>query len=291
MNFKLKSKKTPPPAKTQIILGRLCNSSTGRITTAEQKRQKYLRRLREMSSEHTTTKKMLEKLHGNLNYVAGIEPYGRPFLAHLTNAISGSRYDEEVILPFVARRALLVWERILTLNKGSSMEFIIERLPRSRSDIFVDASSSWGIGGCCGKYFFAISLASLKAMQVHVDIIARLELLAALVSILCFGDLMRRKLVYLHIDNDNAYNWLRKSRSSNLQGTRYLALWELMKYKLECKVSPFWIPSDANRTADTLSRGTIPSWLKRRGIRRRLSRTDARLLRKCPIKTWLENVI
>ena len=134
-------------------------------------------------------------------------------------------------------------------------------------------------------------LASLEAMQVHVDIIARLELLAALVSILCFGDLVRRKLVRLHIDNDNAYNWIKKSRSSNLLGTRYLALWELIKYKLECKVSPVWIPSDSNRTADTLSRGRVPSWLKRRGIRRRLRRTDVCLLRKCPIKTWLETVI
>merc|ERR1712012_275843 len=42
-----------------------------------------------------------------------------------------------------------------------------------------------------------------------------MELLSALVSILCFEDQISRKLVRLHIDNENAYSWLKKSRSSD----------------------------------------------------------------------------
>ena len=109
------------------------------------------------------------------------------------------------------------------------MDFILNRLQRSQYDIFVDASTSWGIGGCCGIYYFAISWRQFRYLQVHVDIIARMELLAGLVAILCFEDLIRTKLVRLYTDNNNAYHWLRKSRTSDRQGTKFLALWELLK--------------------------------------------------------------
>ena len=71
-----------------------------------------------------------------------------------------------------------------------------------------------------------------------MDIIARIELLACVVGILCFDDMIKHKIVRLHTDNDNAYHWLRKSRVSNLLGTRLLAVWEYGKYRTESKVSP-----------------------------------------------------
>ena len=101
--FNLKVGKTPLPAKEQIILGRVYSSTSRQITTAAQKREKYLLRLKEMYTAASTTRKMVEKLHGNLNYVADIEPYGRPFLSHLTNAIWGSKPGQNVILSDVAK--------------------------------------------------------------------------------------------------------------------------------------------------------------------------------------------
>ena len=87
MSFNMKLTKTPPPALVQVILGRKYNSHTRRVVTAEDKRLKYLRRLRKTILDSTSTRRELEKLHGNLNYVANIEPFGRPFLAHITSAI------------------------------------------------------------------------------------------------------------------------------------------------------------------------------------------------------------
>ena len=51
-------------------------------------------------------------------------------------------------------------------------------------------------------------------------------------------------------------------------GSGYLAYWELQKLRAQCKISPKWIPRAKNVTADTLSRGGIPDWLARRGVRR-----------------------
>ena len=125
-----------------------------------------------------------------------------------------------------------------------------------------------------------------KLVHVKGEIIARKELFACLVAILCFGDLMEGKLIRLYTDNDNAYHWLRKGRSSNEVGTRYLAIWEYIKYKLECKINASWLPSEANRTADALSRGRVPEWLQRRGRNRTLAPQHWKLLSLRSIKIW-----
>ena len=48
-----------------------------------------------------------------------------------------------------------------------------------------------------------------------------------------------------------------------------LAAWELHKYELNCKTSPKWLMGHQNNTADSLSRGKVPTWLNRIGGVRR----------------------
>ena len=108
ITFNLEVSKTPPPAKRQKILGRIFDSVTRRVTTAPDKREKYLVRLRAMCRDATTTRKLLEKLHGNLAYAAGVEPFGRPFLAPLTTAMCGSKEGDAIVLPSQAKMGLRV---------------------------------------------------------------------------------------------------------------------------------------------------------------------------------------
>ena len=287
LSFNMKPSKTPLPAKTQVILGRKFDSSTRRITTAADKIEKYLGRVKSMILERTTNRKKLEKLHGCLNYVADIEPFGRPFLDHLTTAMSGAKPTDAILLPPYAKMGLKIQYRILRQNKGTSFDFVLNRLPRTKSNIFVDASTSQGVGGCCGSYFFYMSWANLKRLKITEDFIARKELLACIVAIMIFEDVIQHRLLRLHTDNDSAYHQIKKSRSSNSRGTRLLAIWEYVKQKAECKIAPVWIPSAANRTADELSRGSVPRWLQKGGKRRYLQQHHITLLKECPIKTWL----
>ena len=164
------------------------------------------------------------------------------------------------------------------------MDFVLNRIPRTDFDIFVDASTSWGAGGCCGRYFFATPWTELE--EIPAEFIAQKELLACLLALFCFGHLFKGKYVKLHTDNDNTYHWLRKGRSVNETGTKFLAIWEFGKYLLECKVSPRWIPSEKNVTADSLSRGTVPEWLQRRGCERIVSQGVKKILSLSPIETW-----
>ena len=154
---------------------------------------------------------------------------------------------------------------MLLENRGLSFDFILGNLPRANYDIFVDASTEWGIGGCCGNLFFKFSWSELTKLQM--DAIARNELLAALIALHCFRHVVEDRIVVLYTDNTNVRDWLVAGRSSKLKGLKYLALWELVKFRARCKVSPRWLPGSHNISADRLSRGVTPAWLRSNGRR------------------------
>ena len=199
--------------------------------------------------------------------MADIEPFGIPFLNPLIQLTVGRRLRnrkmKQIRIPYLVKRLLCVWEKILERNRGSAMDYILDRLPRSDSSIFVDASTTWGIGGYWGRYYFSTSWEKLK--DFNPDFTARKELFAALVAVFCFKDMLVDKIVVLYTDNTNARDWLVKRRSSNSVGNDYLMILELMKYKVQCKLSVRWIPSKANRNADILSRGGTPRGLQQKG--------------------------
>ena len=81
---------------------------------------------------------------------------------------------------------------MLLVNRGLSFNFIlVGNLPSAKFDIFVDASTAWGIGGCSGNLLFKIYWHELKRLEV--DAIARMELLAALMLFIVFGQLSRTR--------------------------------------------------------------------------------------------------
>ena len=155
------------------------------VKTAPKKIAQYTSRIVTLLKQAFVTRKDLEKIHGNLNYAAAIEPFGRPFLASLTNALRGKPDNFEFPLPLTARCSLRLWMQILYRNQGTSLKFILNDLPRAEYNIFVDATTSWGIGGCCGPNYFYIPWSDLA--MFNTDFIARKELLACLVAVFCFG--------------------------------------------------------------------------------------------------------
>ena len=74
----------------------------------------------------TTTRSELERIHGCLNYVADVEPFGRPFLPHLMDAMAGMKEGEPITLSLLARLSLKIWDLILEKNKCISMDFVLK---------------------------------------------------------------------------------------------------------------------------------------------------------------------
>ena len=101
-------------------------------------------------------------LHGNLVFATGVAQFGRPFLASLSSLVAGKKKREAVTLTKLAQLSLLVRKRLLLSNKGLSYDYILGKLPRAKHDIFIDASTSWGIGGCCCALYFLVPLKVLN---------------------------------------------------------------------------------------------------------------------------------
>ena len=116
--------------------------------------------------------KKLMSLHGNLTFAAVVAPFGKPFLAALSCIIAGKRPTEVVQLSQIARMGLRIWKQLLKHNQGVTYDFILDRLPRAKDHIFVDASTEWGIGGCGGTLYFASPWKEINNF-FEEDIIAR----------------------------------------------------------------------------------------------------------------------
>ena len=116
--------------------------------------------------------------------------------------------------------------------------------------------------------------------------IAYHELLAAGIAFVYFAPLYPSSLIRINTDNQNVVSWLNKGRCSKKLGYRLLSVIELMKRKYNLKVSVFYIKSSANTSADLLSRGVTPKWLKNRGVKLNVSidLIDKMLLN--PIAYW-----
>ena len=202
LDFNMEVNKTPLASQQQVILGNLWDSVRSVAPTAEKKQQKYLKRISDVSKAESTAVIDILRLHGNLNYAAAVAPYGRPFLAPLTQACVGRSIAEKVTITEDIRLCLQIWRSILTVNRGVTFAYLTDALPRSKDDVFVDASSSWGIGGICGSAYFKYSWDELKIIQP--DIIARMELLACLVALTCFSNTLSGKIVRIYCDTENA---------------------------------------------------------------------------------------
>ena len=74
VKFNMKITKTPMPARKQVILGRLWNSTNNRVQTASSKVINYRRKIASMVQEDMTSREEIESLHGCLRYVADVEP-------------------------------------------------------------------------------------------------------------------------------------------------------------------------------------------------------------------------
>ena len=85
IKFNRKPTKTPLPSKRQIILGCLWDSVDRRVRTSEKKKRKYLARITNLLAKDNASVKEILQIHGNLNYAAEVTPFGRPFLAPLSN--------------------------------------------------------------------------------------------------------------------------------------------------------------------------------------------------------------
>ena len=83
-----------------------------------------------------------------------MEPFGRPFLRLLAHHINHDDPNAVITLSPLMNSALRIWFAILRRNRGLPYAYILGRLPRANSTIFVDAASLVGLGSLHGSDYF-----------------------------------------------------------------------------------------------------------------------------------------
>ena len=265
--------KTLGPARSLVILGLLFCSISKSCRLGEDKRQKYLSRIVALLSAPETSSKVLEQLVGNLGYAAWVEPFCRPLLSCLAHHIVRDEPSALVSLTPLMTVALRIWHLVMSRNRGLRFDFILGKLPRVASPIFVDASSPWGCGGVHGYEFFSFPHTVLQPYIRRCPgwktfpcvPIAHLELLTAFAALYLFARRYPNRMVGLYSDNSNVMSWLGTRRSPNPVVRSLVAAIECLKYRYTLKLSVRYIPTHKNRSADQLSRNKTPRWLRIQG--------------------------
>ena len=116
--------------------------------------------------------------------------------------------------------------------------------------------------------------------------IAYRELLSVVIAFIHFSPHSPSSLIWINTDNQNVLSWLKKGRCSQKLGYRLLSVIELLKLKYNLKVSVRYIKSSANTSADMLSRGKTPRWLKKRGVKYKTVMGRVERILKNPIIFW-----
>ena len=110
--------RTEGPATAMVILGLHYCSQTKICKLDPAKVIKYSHRLRSMLRAGHTTSKDLERLTGNLEFAAWVEPFGRPLLSFISREITPNRPRRLIILPYFTRVAMRILLRLLQHNRG-----------------------------------------------------------------------------------------------------------------------------------------------------------------------------
>ena len=101
-----------------------------------------------------------------------------------------------------------------------------------------------------------------------------------------FAELTPRSFVRINSDNSSVVAWLNKGRCSKKMGFLLLAAIEFFKYRFGLRVKAYYIESKKNTSADDLSRGRTPVWLRRRGVRVKNNMQELIKLLNCPLPFW-----
>jgi hypothetical protein len=231
------------------------------VSLPERKRLKFHERVRRFLNDfcnydHPCRLLDVQKIHGSLCHVAFVYSEGRSRLSSLSNFASKFGNDEYRTLHILSGpmiQDLRWWLDIL--SSPSIARPLRPRGPLQDLGLYVDASTSWGIGIVIGDQWASFELS--PTWKIHGRDICWLETIA-LELLLYFLESMGLREVYLLIysDNQGTIGAIGKGRSPNAHINLSIRRMHLVLINLSITPHLSYIESGAN-PADPISRGEL----------------------------------
>ena len=227
------------------------------VSLPTDKASKFLNRLKPWTARSRQTLHSAQQLLGSLNHVCYVLPLGRSKLHYLRKfTASFSSTSSPFMLHSVSAKLAheLDWWRA-TLQHTSISRSIA--LPTDTCDarIYVDASTTWGVGVLINNKWAAWELAPYP---LPPGFIGTLEMLAVEFTVYLLSKIFPPNLLFIiHSDNRGVIGALNSLASRSASQNEALARFLPLLFSRNCFLSASYVQSAAN-PADPISRGFLP---------------------------------
>ena len=246
------------------------NGHTRTISITDDKASKLLASLTEVHQANRIKLKILETLHGRLQWLSDAIPTGKPLLGELSTFLHSCPLSPWtwVKVPPHIKVFCTDWKKLVKLIQArpTSVKELVPTKPNYQG--FCDASGTWGAGGvwfgaeCLLQpvVWFVQWPPDIIKLYQEEQIINVLELATALLHWLVLeqiapDDTLRHQSASMWIDNTSAVAWAYKLRSSSPAAARILrALTIRLRLKEAAPLAPKHIKGSLNCMADVASR-------------------------------------
>ncbi|CDO69769.1 hypothetical protein BN946_scf184766.g14 [Trametes cinnabarina] len=264
----LHQEKWTPHAFEAEYAGFAWDAANRTVTLAEKKRLKYLGRVEDaLRSAKGGASRMgllaVQKLNGTLSHCAFVYPHGRTFLSGLYAFAASFRSEFAPRYPPKSIVSDLGWWRDV-LSKPSVKRTLRPRKTLTDLDVWVDASSSWGIGLVMGDTWDAWKWAvPYEEWHSNGRDIGWAEMVAIELALRALEETgVHDADVLIRSDNEGVVHALRRGRSRNFQVNLSIRRTEALCMALNIVVQPVYVNTKINR-ADPVSRGIPDPSLRR----------------------------
>jgi hypothetical protein len=224
-----------------------------RVSLSDKKRLKHLTKLDNFLSLSTVNEKDVASLHGTLQHISFVYRDGRAYLpalshmaSHFTNHWSRHHISSAV------RNDILWWKK--TLSFPSTSRSLLPRL-QAGYDIWVDASTSWGIGILIDQQWMAWKLRS--GWDTEGRDIGWAESVSVELAVLWITEQnLTDREILVHGDNTGVIDSYKKGRSRNIPRNSSIQRITASLIPSNLTITPIFVPSECN-LADPISRGNL----------------------------------
>lgn len=247
-------------------LGFLWNLVNHTVELPDSKREKYIKKLSSVVSHIEGGGRLSCKdamsINGTLSHVSFVIPHGRAYLANLSSFIAQFNAYPKSHARFVARHPpssvkndLRWW--LNTLSQEHPPRCLKPRGTTQDVDLWVDASTEWGIGIVLGNSWNAWTLH--EGWKGNGRDIGWLEAIAVELAVRTLFDRgWKDAAVLIHSDNQGVIGSFQRGRSRNFQVNVCIRRVEAIAMASNVFHVLSYVESARNR-ADTISRGEVGS--------------------------------